>query len=98
MSLHDAGAAADHEAAERLKKHGLEETEPSVANKISRGHVSSYVFSGEPQGDRVRTGRARGHLKNSVVSENGLKRGTVGRTGPKTTGDAAHLEIIGLQY
>jgi hypothetical protein len=32
------------ELAERLKKHGLEETEASIANKISRGTFSATFF------------------------------------------------------
>jgi hypothetical protein len=32
------------ELAERLKKHGLEETEASVANKISRGTFPATFF------------------------------------------------------
>lgn len=32
------------ELAERLKKHGLEETEASVANKISRGTFAATFF------------------------------------------------------
>jgi len=33
-----------HELAERLKKHGLKETEASVANKISRGTFPATFF------------------------------------------------------
>ena len=32
------------ELADRLKKHGLEETEASIANKISRGTFSATFF------------------------------------------------------
>lgn len=32
------------ELAERLKKHGMEETEASIANKISRGTFSATFF------------------------------------------------------
>ena len=32
------------ELAERLKKHGLKETEASIANKISRGTFSATFF------------------------------------------------------
>jgi hypothetical protein len=33
-----------HELAERLEKHGLEETEASVANKLSRGTFAATFF------------------------------------------------------
>ncbi len=33
-----------HELAERLKDHGLEETEASIANKLSRGTFAATFF------------------------------------------------------
>jgi hypothetical protein len=33
-----------HELAERLKEHGLEETEASIANKLSRGTFAATFF------------------------------------------------------
>ena len=33
-----------HELAERLKKHGLQETEASIANKLSRGTFPATFF------------------------------------------------------
>lgn len=39
------------ELAERLAKHGLRETEASIANKISRGDVLSVVFACDTQSD-----------------------------------------------
>ena len=33
-----------HELAERLKKHGLTETEASIANKLSRGTFAATFF------------------------------------------------------
>ena len=33
-----------HELAQRLKKHGLEETESSIANKLSRGTFAATFF------------------------------------------------------
>jgi len=39
-----AGVLAVASSAERLKKHGLTETEASIANKISRGTFSAMFF------------------------------------------------------
>jgi len=33
-----------HDLAERLKEHGLEETEASIANKLSRGTFAAIFF------------------------------------------------------
>src|SRR5215204_5225143 len=50
------------ELAERLKPHGFEETESSIANKLSRGTFPATFFLAAPIAMGVRSGQARGCL------------------------------------